>query len=90
VFSLSLVDAANRKITNFNLTNASQSELRFENKRYILSSAIFHHGNALNEGQYTSVLRKDGTLFKANDTTISKCSWPRNSKDVNILFYVER
>jgi len=45
VFSLSLLDSANRKINNFNLITASQTELRFENKRYSLSSAIFHHGN---------------------------------------------
>jgi len=50
-------------ITNFNLTNASQSELIFENKRYILASAIFHQEILLNEGHYTSVLKKYRTFY---------------------------
>jgi len=82
VFSVSLFDSANRKINNFNLTNASQTELRFENKTYSLSSAIFHHGNVFNERHNTFVLKKDREFYKAKDTIISKCSWPRNSKDV--------
>jgi len=47
MFSLSLVDQARTKITNFNLINTSQSELRFTNKRYYLTSLIFHHGQGL-------------------------------------------
>jgi len=47
MFSLSLVDQARTKTTNFNLINTSQNELRFTNKRYCLRSAIFHHGQGL-------------------------------------------
>jgi len=90
IFSLCLVDQLNTKITNLNLTNIPQTELRFENKRYVLSSAVFHHGPGFNEGHYTAVLRKVGKFYKANDATISKCPWPRNSKDLYLLFYVEK
>jgi len=51
---------------------------------------MFHHGQGFNEGHYTSILRKDGNLYKADDATITKSSWSRNSKDIYILFYEEK
>jgi len=35
-----------------------------------------------NKRHNTFVLEKEREFYKANDTIISKCSWPRNSKDV--------
>lgn len=90
IFSLLIADQFYVKINSLQLSSVPQTELSFGNKKYVLSSAIFHHGTELKGGHYTVILRKNGNFFRANDGTIEQCSWPRNSKDLYYLFYVEK
>lgn len=76
-----------QKNTNLLLSKIPQSKITFCDKNYTLSGAVFHHGKTASGGHYTAVIRKLKYWFKADDTRISKCSWPRNSKDIYILFF---
>lgn len=93
IFELQLAtNIRNQKITNFQLKSVPQTVLNICNKSYVLAGAIFHHGDFLvhPSNHYTAILRKENTFFKANDSNISKCNWPRNSRDLYMLFYIER
>lgn len=93
IFQLQLsTNIANQKITNLELKSVPQTELNIHNKRYVLAGAIFHHGRFLvhNSNHYTAIVRKGNSFFEANDTFISRRNWPRNSKDLFVLFYVEK
>lgn len=90
MFAIIRSDQFYNKICNLSISNVPQTELQFGNKKYVLSSAIFHHGENSQSGHYTAILRKDGKFYCANDGTISKVSWPRNSKDLYMLFYTEK
>jgi ubiquitin C-terminal hydrolase len=87
IFSLQLTNSNIQKNTNLLLSGVPQSKITFCDKNYTLSGAIFHHGETVSKGHYTAVVRKNKHWFKADDNTISKCSWPRNSKDIYILFF---
>lgn len=90
IFQLYIADNLYMKVINLALSNVPKTELKFGNKRYVLSGAVFHHGTSLHEGHYTAILRKNGKFYRANDGIISECSWPRNSKDLYLLFYIEK
>lgn len=90
IFHLQLAtNVPNEKITNFKLSNVAQSTLKICEKEYVLSGAIFHHGTRLvdSSNHYTAIIRKNNMFIKANDSILSKCSWPRQSKDLFVLFY---
>ena len=76
-----------QKNTNLLLSGVPQSKITFFDKNYTLAGAIFHHGQFISRGHYTAVVRKNKHWFKADDSNISKCSWPRNSEDIYILFF---
>ena len=90
IFSLSIANDFYIKTNSFELSSVQQTTISLGSKNYVLSGAVFHHGKGMREGHYTAVLRKNGKFYRANDETISKCSWPRLSKDAYLLFYVEK
>lgn len=57
------------------------------NNRYVLSGAVFHHGQTFQSGHYTAYVQDGNHLFHIDDTVIRKRDWPNNSKDVYMLFY---
>lgn len=91
-FSLQLAIGNNQKINNFKISNIPKSTVKINNKTYDFSGAIFHHGQFLraNNNHITAIVRKEDILIRADDRSISKCTWPRSSKDMYIVFYVRR
>lgn len=87
IFSLQLINSNYQKNTNLLLSGVPQSKITFCNKNYTLSGAIFHYGETVSRGHYTAVVRKNKHWFKADDSIVSECSWPRNSKNIYILFF---
>lgn len=63
-----------QKNTNLLLSGVPHSKIRFCDKNYILSCAIFHHGETVSRCHYTAVVRKNKHRFKANDNEISEYS----------------
>ncbi|RYX87045.1 hypothetical protein EON73_02200 [bacterium] len=90
IFSLMIADVSYNNVCDFALSVVSQTELMFGNKKYVLSGATFHHGNNFHMGHYTSIVRKNNEFYRTNDGTVTKESWPRNSKDLYLLFYIEK
>lgn len=60
------------------------------NKCYEFNAAIFHNGEDLNSGHYIAMVKRNGTLIQVNDDIISYGKWPRNSRDLYMLFYVRK
>lgn len=58
-------------------------------QKYKVKSAIFHHGQTIFEGHYTSMLRVGtSSWILADDAKIQKKSWPRNAKK-SYMFFLE-
>lgn len=87
IFVLQLIRDDGSNMTEFKLRDVARNQIEIENKRYVLSGAIFHHGISFTRGHYTAILRDDNNLYEANDNVIRKARWPNNSKNVYILFY---
>ena len=63
---------------------------KFEHKSidYNLVGAIFHHGDSLNSGHYTSKIYYTDAAFHCNDERITKHTpFEEMSGDVYIAFY---
>lgn len=69
------------------LKDLPSSPLTINNSKYVLKSAIFHIGRTPTDGHYYAMHRVNNVWYKLNDTTISKSSWPNDSKDAYVLFY---
>lgn len=90
IFALQIANNYYEKINNLDISDVPRTTLKFGEKSYVLSGAVFHHGHNIHGGHYTAVLRKNGLFYRADDGIISQCNWPRNSKDLYLLFYVEK
>ena len=77
------------KITNLKLNNLDKETFIINKKHYKIRSAIFHHGNSIESGHYTCILRENEYWLKVNDLQISRTAWPINSKDVYLIFLEE-
>lgn len=55
---------------------------------YKVMSAIFHHGPCINNGYYTSMCREGNSnvWIEAYDTQVKKRQWPKNAKNIYIIF----
>lgn len=87
IFVLQLIRPDGSKMTGFKLRDVARNQIEIENKRYVLSGAVFHHGLSFKSGHYSAILRDDNNLFEANDHIIRKARWPNNSKDIYVLYY---
>ncbi|KAI5707605.1 hypothetical protein M8J77_005793 [Diaphorina citri] len=52
--------------------------------KYTLKSAIFHHGDQIESGNYTAMLKDGAGYIRTNDNVVKKERWPNGSKDVYI------
>ena len=77
------------KITNLKLNNLDNETVIINKKHYKIVSAIFHHGNSIQSGHYTCILRDNGYWLKVNDSQITRTHWPLNSEDVYLIFLEE-
>ena len=54
---------------------------------YKIVRAIFHYGQDLEKGHYTSMFRGNTSSWTyVNDSSIENKTWPRNVRDIDMLF----
>lgn len=90
IFQLNIVNDFYQKVNNLKLSGVPSTEIKINDKIYSFSGAVFHHGKSINSGHYTAIVRKNNQFYKINDNVVSICTWPRNSKEVYLLFYVQK
>ena len=74
------------KIENVKIKSIPNSVVKLRNENFKTLSAIFHHGDSLDCGHYTAMLRNNESKWiKTNDLKVEENNWPRNAKDVYIL-----
>ncbi|KAI5699214.1 hypothetical protein M8J76_012092 [Diaphorina citri] len=74
------------KITDFKLNALPSTVLKIANNlKYTLKSAIFHHGDQIESGHYTAMLKDGAGYIRANDNVVKKERWPNGSKDVYMV-----
>ena len=78
-----------RKINNLTIKNLDKEILVINSKRYKVVSALFHHGDSIELGHYTSMLRVNDCWLRVDDSHVNRTSWPENSKDVYLIFLEE-
>lgn len=89
IIQLLLFDVINGKVEKkkCSIKSVSQAKILINGRSYKVISAIFHHGETVSSGHYTAMLRCKGTTWiSVDDLNVAKKNWPRNSKDVYILF----
>ena len=74
------------KITNYKINEVPKTIIVINKQRYTVISAIFHHGNSIELGHYTNMLRKDKHWIKVSDSCFCKKPWPKGAKDAYIFF----
>ena len=75
-----------RKLANTsNVKGVSSDCYTIGGQKYQASCAIFHHGELMEQGHYTSWIKKKNGWIQINDANISKQKWSRNSKDMYII-----
>lgn len=85
------IELISHKITNPpEIKGVSNGIFKILAKKYKLISAIFHHGNFMEGGHYTSMVKVKNNWIEANDLSITKRNWPRNSKNVYLLLLQEK
>ena len=71
-----------RKINNLQIRNLDKEIVIINNNHYKVKSALFHHGDSIKSGHYTSMLRVNDHWLNVDDLQVHRTSWPENSKDV--------
>uniref|UniRef100_A0A8D9BLJ6 ATP-dependent DNA helicase PIF1 n=1 Tax=Cacopsylla melanoneura TaxID=428564 RepID=A0A8D9BLJ6_9HEMI len=89
VLTLSLWQATG-KVANFKLTALPSTVLKIQNSRFVLKSAIFHHGMEIQSGHYTAMLKKESHFIRTNDKNVGKERWPNASKDVYMIILEQK
>ncbi|XP_078051870.1 uncharacterized protein LOC144478021 [Augochlora pura] len=70
------------KINNVNIKAVPTTILHIASKSYRVISAILHHGESINKGHYTCLLRqKNSKWIHADDCNIRPTRWLRGAKD---------
>ena len=77
------------KITDLKLNNLDKETVIINEKHYKIISAVFHHGNSIESGHYSCILRENEYWLRVNDLQITRAAWPINSKDVYLIFLEE-
>ncbi|KYN14553.1 hypothetical protein ALC57_13250 [Trachymyrmex cornetzi] len=49
-------------------------------------NAIFHYGSCVEEGHYINMCREGTSWIEIDDVQVIKKQWPRDAKDISILF----
>lgn len=87
-YSQDYSDGYEYKKINFSFYNNVSNEIvEIQKKKYMISSAIFHHGNNPKRGHYTAMLRQNDGWLNADDPIVRPKSWLNKiAEDVN--FYI--
>ena len=83
-------DSQTFKITNYKINEVPKTIIVINKQRYTIISGIFHHGNSIEFGHYTNMLRKDKHWIKISDASFCKKPSPKSAKDAYIYFFLER
>ncbi|KYN13100.1 ATP-dependent DNA helicase PIF1 [Trachymyrmex cornetzi] len=69
----------------FSLRAVPTAKIIMAGQTYKVMSAIFHYGFCIDEGHYTS-MREGTSWIEIDHAQVIKKQWPRDTKDVSILF----
>lgn len=90
-------DPSSRMIKEMNfkvLENVADQNILINDETFEFSGSILYHGGpVLNSAtnHYTAILRHNNVLVNADDSTIiSPYNWPKNSKDLFVMFYLKK
>ena len=75
-----------RKINNLQIRNLDKEIEVINKNHYKVMSALFHHGDSITSGHYTSMLRVNDLWLEVDDLQVHRTSWPENSNDVYLIF----
>ena len=75
-----------RKINNIKIRNLDKEIVVINKNHYKVMTALFHHGDNIKLGHYTSMLRVNDHWLKVDDLQVYRTSWPENSKNVYLIF----
>lgn len=79
---LSKINCSNKAIPTSTITVCGQ--------KYKVKSALFHCGQHIYKGHYTSMLRYGtSSWILVDDTKVEKKNWPQNAKD-SYMFFLEK
>lgn len=77
------------KINKYNIKGVPSVKLNICGNSFKVISVIYHHGETIQKGHYTCMLRIKNSWIQVNDLEVGKRPWPRNAKDA-YLFFLER
>lgn len=92
IFFLTLFDSKNgNKLNNvkFDSKNLNQKNIVLDNNVYEFSSAVQHHGKNIQNGHYTSILKKNDDYFHVDDNNVQKITLPIFFENIYILMYTK-
>lgn len=89
ILQLKLFSNNAEKITTLKIKQLPTTTLNVRGVLYKLHAAIFHHGPSIIGGHYTAMVREDKKWIQLDDERSATGTWPRNSKDAYVLFYVK-
>lgn len=79
-------DGQATKLTKFKLNAVPTTKIALDKKKFKVSGTIFHHGENIDRGHYTAMLKdKANNWLSVNDTRMRKQIWPRGAKDAYML-----
>lgn len=93
IFFLTLFDSKNGKKMNnikFNLNSINQNNITLDKNIYEFSSAILHHGSSIQNGHYTSILKKNTKYYYADDERVQQFRWSESFQDIYVLMYTRK
>lgn len=77
------------KITDYGIKAVPTDQPVFCAKKYKVNSAVFHHGQNIEKGHYTCMLRNGTSAWEhVDDYEIRKQQWIKNAKDAYMFFLV--
>ena len=82
-------NVAIRKKCNLNVKNVDEKIVVINKKHYKVISGLFHHGQTIKSGHYTTMLRVNDYWLRVDDLQVKRTSWPENSRDVYVFFLEE-
>lgn len=88
IIQLSLFHGTHKQVkSKCSIKAVPTTKIKINESTYRVTSAIFDHGENVDSGHYTSMLRMQGTSWIcADDSKIDKLQWPRMAKDIYIMF----
>lgn len=75
----------NEKIKDLKLISLPKSRLAVAGHVYEPFSAVFHHGDVMDEGHYSSFHRDGQQWLQADDLQVSVARWPSDSENLYML-----